>query len=186
MATFHRPTARTSAAGPLILCGRRARIRGRGSRWRRSPAGTRPRRYTSDLSSTSACPRDGYAWWYVDGHLRRRKAAASRSSPSSARSSPRGMLGRADENPGMTTACLNVATYGPGGRLDDDRPRERRRSALERDRHPDRPVGSMTVGERTRWSMDIDECAAGLHLVNRLRGPVTIHPERADGSSNCR
>ncbi len=68
--------------------------------------------------------------------------------------------------------CLNVATYGPGGRFTMT---DRGRPALRRDAHT-LEIGPSSV----RWTgteliIDINEVAA-LPLVDRVRGRVTIRP----------
>jgi len=68
--------------------------------------------------------------------------------------------------------CLNVATYGPGGRFTMT---DRGRAALRRDAH------SLTIGpSAVRWTgtelvIDIDEMGA-LPLLGRVRGRVTLRP----------
>lgn len=68
--------------------------------------------------------------------------------------------------------CLNVATYGPGGRFTMT---DRGRPALQRD------ARTLTIGpSRVHWTgsaleIDIDEVGAP-PLISRVRGRVTIHP----------
>jgi len=73
--------------------------------------------------------------------------------------------------------CLNVATYGPGGRFTMT---DRGRAALRRE------AETLTIGpSRVRWTgaaleIDIDEIGAP-PLVTRVRGHVTLRPAAVTG-----
>ena len=113
---------------------------------------------------------DGYAWWYVDGVSDDGRHAISIIAFIGSVFSPwYRWSGRKDPE---NHVCLNVATYGPGGRFTMT---DRGRAALRRDAH------SLSIGpSQMRWTgseliVDIDEWGAP-PLVTKVRGRVTLTP----------
>ena len=115
-------------------------------------------------------PPNGYAWWYVDGISDDGTRAISIIAFIGSVFSPwyRWSGRRSPEN----HVCINVATYGPGGRFTMT---DRGRTALRQTRD------SFTVGPSSlRWTgdelvIDINEIGA-LPMVTRVRGQVRVKP----------
>ena len=115
-------------------------------------------------------PGDGYAWWYVDGVSADGTRAISIIAFIGSVFSPwyRWSGRREPEN----HVCLNVATYGPGGRFAMT---DRGRGALRA------KADSITIGpSRMAWVdgalvVDIDEVGS-LPLPGRIRGQVRLTP----------
>ena len=115
-------------------------------------------------------PPNGYAWWYVDGVSDCGTRAVSVIGFIGSVFSPWYAWSgrRAPEN----HCCINVATYGPGGRFTMT---DRGSAALRQTRD------QLIVGPSSmRWSgadlvIDIDEVSS-LPLVSRVRGTITVTP----------
>jgi carotenoid 1,2-hydratase len=115
-------------------------------------------------------PPNGYAWWYVDGISDDGGRAVSVIGFIGSVFSPwYRWSGRRDP---ANHCCINVATYGPGGRFTMT---DRGRGALRQS--PD----TLTVGPSSmRWDgsrllIEIDEIGA-LPMVTRVRGRITVTP----------
>lgn len=113
---------------------------------------------------------DGYAWWYVDGVSDDGTRAVSVIGFIGSVFSPwYAWSGRRDP---ANHCCINVATYGPGGRFAMT---DRGRTALRQS--PD----ALVVGpSRMRWQggallIDVEERAA-LPQLGRLRGQIRLTP----------
>ena len=115
-------------------------------------------------------PSPGYAWWYVDGISDGGDRAISIIGFIGSVFSPwYRWSGRRDPH---NNVCINVATYGPGGRFTMT---DRGRSALRQTEN------SFTVGPSSlHWNgdsltIDINEIGAP-PLVSRVRGQITLTP----------
>ncbi len=114
---------------------------------------------------------DGYAWWYVDGISDDGSRAVSVIAFVGSVFSPwYRWSGRRDP---WDHVCINVATYGPGGRFAmTDRGREAVRAEPDRFR-----VGpSALTWEGGRLVIDIDETAS-LPRPGRIRGQILLEPQ---------
>ncbi len=133
----------------------------------------RPARGRGDLERPNfnvAIPPNGYAWWYIDGIRDDGGRAISIIAFIGSVFSPwYAWSGR--RNP-ENHVCINVATYGPGGRFTMT---DRGQSALRQTQD------SFTVGPSSlTWRddqliIDIDEISSP-PLIGRLRGRVTVTP----------
>lgn len=116
-------------------------------------------------------PANGYAWWYIDGLSDDGRRAVSVIAFIGSVFSPwYAWSGRASP---QDHVCLNVATYGPGGRFTMT---DRGRAAL----HQTESV--LTIGPSAmRWTqagalvIDIDEVSSP-PIVSRVRGRITVTP----------
>lgn len=120
-------------------------------------------------------PRDGYAWWYLDGISADGTRAISVIAFIGSVFSPwYAWAGRRDPE---NHVCINVATYGPGGRFAMT---ERGRAALRRG--PDRlAVGpSALCWQDGRLTITVDEWA-GLPRPGRIRGRIVLQPAALTG-----
>jgi carotenoid 1,2-hydratase len=115
-------------------------------------------------------PPDGYAWWYIDGISDCGTRAISVIAFIGSVFSPWfRWSGRRDPH---NNVCINVATYGPGGKFTMT---DRGRSALRQAEH------SFTVGPSSlRWDgqqlvIDVNEMG-GLPFVGPVRGQITVTP----------
>ncbi|MEM7519497.1 MAG: carotenoid 1,2-hydratase [Pseudomonadota bacterium] len=125
---------------------------------------------SADLSLTSTSPPGGYAWWYIDGVSDDGTRAVSVIAFIGSVFSPwYHWSGRGDPR---NNCCINVATYGPGGRFAMT---DRGRSALRTS------ADTFTVGPSSlHWTgselrLDISEVSS-LPLVSRMRGEITLKP----------
>ena len=115
-------------------------------------------------------PENGYAWWYVDGVSDCERYAVSVIAFIGSVFSPwyRWSGRKSPEN----HCCINVATYGPGGRFTMT---DRGRDALRQ------TVDSFTVGpssltwQNGRLFIDVNEISS-LPLVSRVRGQIVLTP----------
>ncbi|MET4101658.1 carotenoid 1,2-hydratase [Roseovarius sp. MBR-78] len=120
-------------------------------------------------------PPDGYAWWYLDGLSEDGTRAISVIGFIGSVFSPwYAWSGRRDP---ANHVCINVATYGPGGRFTMT---DRGSSALRQS------ADCLTVGPSSmRWQdgqliVEIDEIGAP-PMVSRVRGRVTVTPAAITG-----
>jgi len=118
---------------------------------------------------------DGYAWWYIDGISADGSRAISIIAFIGSVFSPwYRWSGRRDPH---NNVCINVATYGPGGRFTMT---DRGRGALRQTEN------SFTVGPSSlRWDgqelvIDISEMGA-LPFVGPVRGQVRLRPSAVTG-----
>lgn len=115
-------------------------------------------------------PADGYAWWYVDGISDDGSRAVSVIAFIGSVFSPwyRWSGRRRPHN----HVCINVATYGPGGRFTmTDRGEAALRTTTDTFR-----VGPSALRWRSgRLEIDVDEISS-LPLVSRVRGRITVTP----------
>ena len=118
---------------------------------------------------------NGYAWWYIDALTKDCTRAISIIGFIGSVFSPwYAWSGRRDPE---NHVCINVATYGPGGRFTMT---DRGRTALHQSRD------CLSVGPSSmRWQgdrlvIDIDEIAAP-PIVSRVRGQVTVHVSSLTG-----
>lgn len=115
-------------------------------------------------------PAGGYAWWYIDGVSDCGTRAVSVIGFIGSVFSPwYAWSGRGDP---ANNCCINVATYGPGGRFTMT---DRGRNALRQT--PD----SLTIGPSSmHWKdgqlvINIDEVSSP-PLISRVRGTITVTP----------
>jgi carotenoid 1,2-hydratase len=115
-------------------------------------------------------PPDGYAWWYIDGISDAGGRAVSVIAFIGSVFSPwYAWSGRQSPD---NHVCMNVATYGPGGRFTMT---DRGRAALRQSRD------SLTIGPSSMtWRdgelvIEIDEVSS-LPLVSRVRGTIRVTP----------
>lgn len=115
-------------------------------------------------------PAGGYAWWYVDGVSDDGTRAVSIIGFIGSVFSPwYAWSGRGDP---ANNCCINVATYGPGGRFTMT---DRGRNALRQSKD------TFTVGPSSmHWNgselvIDINEISS-LPLVSRVRGQIIVTP----------
>jgi carotenoid 1,2-hydratase len=115
-------------------------------------------------------PRNGYAWWYIDGLSSDGRRAVSVIAFIGSVFSPwYAWSGRKSPD---NHICLNVATYGPGGRFTMT---DRGRAALRQ------TETTLTIGPSSmRWEdgalvIDIDEVSSP-PLVSRVRGMIRVTP----------
>ncbi|ESW61378.1 MAG: hydroxyneurosporene dehydrogenase [Rhodobacter sp. CACIA14H1] len=118
---------------------------------------------------------DGYAWWYLDGVSDDGQRAVSVIGFIGSVFSPwYAWSGR--RNP-QNHVCLNVATYGPGGRFTMT---DRGTAALRQEKD------TLTIGpSRMHWTgrdlvIDIDEISSP-PLISRVRGRITLTPSAITG-----
>jgi len=118
---------------------------------------------------------DGYAWWYIDGISADGSRAVSVIAFIGSVFSPwYRWSGRRDPH---NNVCINVATYGPGGRFTMT---DRGRGALRQTEN------QFTVGPSSlRWTgtqlvIEIDEMGA-LPLLGRVKGTITLTPSAVTG-----
>ena len=115
-------------------------------------------------------PAGGYAWWYIDGISDDGQRAVSVIGFIGSVFSP--WYAWSGRNDPANNCCINVATYGTGGRFTMT---DRGRTALRQ--APD----SLTVGPSSmRWTgnqlvIDIDEISSP-PLISRVRGQITVTP----------
>ena len=175
MAAFERPTARTTVPG--LLPGGRRGASGGG----RADGGTlRPARGRGDLDGPNFdldVPPDGYAWWYIDGDLGRGTRALSVIGFIGSVFSPwYAWSGRRDPD---NHVCINVATYGPGGRFtmtDRGRSRAAPVAAPLRGRPVLDDMGRGAARDRRRRDrVAADRC-------RRVRGQIASDPAAITGS----
>ena len=120
-------------------------------------------------------PPDGYAWWYVDGISADGQRAVSVIAFIGSVFSPwYAWSGRRDPE---NHVCINVATYGPGGRFAMT---ERGRSALSRSETTFRVGPSALHWQDGRLTIDLDEWA-GLPRPGRIRGRIVLTPAALTG-----
>lgn len=118
---------------------------------------------------------DGYAWWYVDGLSADGRRAISIIGFIGSVFSP--WYAWSGRRVPQNHVCLNVATYGPGGRFTMT---DRGTAALRQ------APRSLTIGpSQMRWDggrlvIDIDE-VSGPPIVSRVRGQVTVTPHAVTG-----
>ncbi len=116
-------------------------------------------------------PADGYAWWYVDGIADEGGRAVSVIGFIGSVFSPwYAWSGRRDP---ANHCCINVATYGPGGRFTMT---DRGRAALRLSRDEFRVGPSRMVWRNGQLIIEVDEIGAP-PLVSRVRGTITVTPE---------
>ncbi|WP_208454606.1 carotenoid 1,2-hydratase [Jannaschia marina] len=122
-----------------------------------------------------AVPPGGYAWWYVDGVSDDGARAISVIGFIGSVFSPwYHWSGRADP---ANHCCLNVATYGPGGRFAmTDRGRDALRPTETRLRIG--PSEMHWTGQELR--IDVNEIAS-LPRVGRMRGRIVLTPDAVTG-----
>lgn len=120
-------------------------------------------------------PPNGYAWWYVDGISEDGQRAVSVIGFIGSVFSPwYRWSGRRDP---ANHCCINVATYGPGGRFTMT---DRGRSALRQ------TASRLEVGpSMMRWDgkalvIDIDE-VSGPPIISRVRGQIRVTPSAITG-----
>lgn len=120
-------------------------------------------------------PPNGYAWWYVDGISDCGTRAVSVIAFIGSVFSPwYRWSGRRDPE---NHVCINVATYGPGGRFTMT---DRGRSALRQSET------RLTVGpsalhwDGTALRIEIDEISAP-PVISRVRGQITLTPRAVTG-----
>ncbi len=148
---------------------------GRGPSWGGGADGDplRPARGRSDLERpffNLDVPPNGYAWWYVDGISDDGARAVSVIGFIGSVFSPwYAWSGRRDP---ANHCCINVATYGPGGRFTmTDRGRSAMRQTASR-----LEVGpSMMRWEGDQLIIDINEISS-LPIVSRVRGQIRVIP----------
>ena len=117
-----------------------------------------------------AVPPNGYAWWYVDGISDCGTRAVSVIAFIGSVFSPwYRWSGRRDPE---NHVCINVATYGPGGRFTMT---DRGRSALRTSPDVFEVGPSKLTWRNGRLEIDIDEISS-LPLVSRVRGRITVTP----------
>jgi carotenoid 1,2-hydratase len=148
---------------------------GRGASGRRGSNGDtlRDARGRSDLHGPNFnldVPAGGYAWWYIDGVSDCGSRAVSVIGFIGSVFSPwYAWSGRGDP---ANNCCINVATYGPGGRFTMT---DRGRGALRRG------TDKFTVGPSSmHWNgreliIDIDEISSP-PIISRVRGQITVTP----------
>jgi carotenoid 1,2-hydratase len=118
-------------------------------------------------------PPNGYAWWYIDGFDPQTGRAISIIAFIGSVFSPwYKWSGRKEP---QNNVCLNVATYGPGGRFTMT---DRGRAALGQTQH------SLTIGPSSVTWDDTEKCLrikideiSSLPLISRIRGTVTLRPK---------
>jgi carotenoid 1,2-hydratase len=138
----------------------------------------RPARGRGDIDGPNFnldVPPNGYAWWYIDGIRDGGGRAISIIAFIGSVFSPwYAWSGRRSPD---NHVCINVATYGPGGRFTMT---DRGKSALRQT--PD----NFTVGPSSlSWKngelvIDINEIGA-LPMVSRVRGRLTVKPQSVTG-----
>jgi carotenoid 1,2-hydratase len=115
-------------------------------------------------------PPDGYAWWYIDGISEDGTRAVSVIAFIGSVFSPwYRWTGRKDPH---NHVCINVATYGPGGRFTMT---DRGRPALRQTENTFTVGPSSLHWDGERLLIDINEIGA-LPLVTRVRGRITVKP----------
>ena len=115
-------------------------------------------------------PPNGYAWWYVDGISSCGTKAISIISFIGSVFSPwYAWSGRKDPD---NHCCINVATYGPGGRFTMT---DRGRKALRTTRDTFQVGPSQMRWDGEKLIFDINEISSP-PLVSRVRGQVTVTP----------
>ena len=116
-------------------------------------------------------PENGYAWWYVDGVSDCGQFAVSVIAFIGSVFSPwYRWSGRRDPD---NHCCINVATYGRGGRFAMT---DRGRSALRQSETTFTVGPSSLVWRDGRLVIDIDEVSS-LPLISRMRGQIVVTPE---------
>jgi carotenoid 1,2-hydratase len=133
----------------------------------------RPARGRGDIDGPNfnlEVPPDGYAWWYVDGISDDGRRALSVIAFIGSVFSPwYAWSGRKRPH---NHVCVNVATYGPGGRFAMT---DRGEAALRQS------ADCLTIGPSSlawrgdRLEIDLDEVSS-LPLVSRIRGRITLTP----------
>lgn len=115
-------------------------------------------------------PPDGYAWWYVDGIAGDGRRAVSVIGFIGSVFSPwYAWSGRRDPE---NHVCLNVGTYGPGGRFTMT---DRGRAALRTSADTFRVGPSSMHWTGRELIVDIDE-VSGPPVISRVRGRITVRP----------
>ena len=116
-------------------------------------------------------PENGYAWWYVDGVSDCGQFAVSVIAFIGSVFSPwYRWSGRRDPD---NHCCINVATYGRGGRFAMT---DRGRAALRQSETTFTVGPSSLVWRDGRLVIDIDEVSS-LPLISRMRGQIVVTPE---------
>jgi len=116
-------------------------------------------------------PPNGYAWWYIDGISDDGKRAVSVIAFIGSVFSPwYKWSGRKDPE---NHVCINVATYGPGGRFTMT---DRGRSALRQTEDTFTVGPSSLHWDGTDLIIDIDEISA-LPIISRVRGQIRLTPK---------
>src|SRR6056297_3192501 len=115
-------------------------------------------------------PENGYAWWYVDGISGDGKRAISVIGFIGSVFSPwYRWSGR--KNP-EDHVCINVATYGPGGRFTMT---DRGTPALRQSETTLTVGPSSMTWENDKLVIDVDE-VSGPPIISRVRGTITVTP----------
>lgn len=115
-------------------------------------------------------PPNGYAWWYIDGVDRTAQRAVSVIGFIGSVFSPwYRWSGRKDPE---NNVCINVATYGPGGRFTMT---DRGRSALRQSEDRFEVGPSSLRWEAGKLIIEIDEIS-GPPIISRVRGRITLTP----------
>lgn len=161
-----------SAAGPVSGGGRSAPGGGH-----TDGHALRPARGRGDLEGPNFAlqiPPDGYAWWYVDGVSACGTYAVSVIAFIGSVFSPwYRWSGRRDPH---NHVCINVATYGPGGRFTMT---DRGRGALRQSQN------SFTVGpsslewDGTKLTIRVSEWSNP--IVSKIEGTITVYPKGITG-----
>ena len=168
MAAFQRPTARTTVPG-LYLAGGGDAPGGGGA----DGNPLRPARGRGDSDGPRfdlEVPPDGYAWWYIDGISDDGSRAISVIAFIGSVFSPwyRWTGRRRPHN----HVCINVATYGPGGRFTMT---DRGETALRQTGSVFQVGPSMLRWTQGRLEIDVDELSS-LPLISRVKGRITVTP----------
>lgn len=122
-----------------------------------------------------AVPPNGYAWWYVDGiKLGGGRAISIIGFIGSVFSPWYAWSGRTNPE---NHVCINVATYGPGGRFTMT---DRGQSALRQSRDELRIGPSSMRWQDGQLIIEVDEIGA-LPMVTPVRGCITVTPHAMTG-----
>ncbi len=115
-------------------------------------------------------PAGGYAWWYVDGVSDDGKRAVSVIGFIGSVFSP--WYHWSGRHTPANHCCINVATYGPGGRFAMT---DRGTSALKTSPHQFTVGPSSMTWTGSELVIDINEISS-LPLISRMRGQITVTP----------